>query len=311
VPVVGNLDELQHGIPTPARGWFMRMAAPVNPRVLQGRSGQGFYIVSADGRAYGHTNRRTVEALDGLMDRGLSSFRRAPHRPFEWVTGDDIFMAEAPPGAAVLRSFTRIAPVPTGAASANRNVGRDHVWIYRSEMRRMLEAPEDARVSAPRSLALRLARYHLIDNVRGEPDLWEASEIRGFDLAMRRRADASGRHLVTFHGPFEIRSGDGRRGFAGVFSAEMLVATNGAVLRFRGYARGEAFGQGQWTPGAPKGKFPLHLAFVDANDATARMIPPNAVSKGEPYDPDEIVLGRKLEDDGTGAEAAAGIYCLL
>src|SRR6185436_18716567 len=97
--------------------------------------------------------------------------------------------ARVPEGAAVLNVFTRIDPLPAGlgADDLNRSVGRDHLWILKDEVQAIVNALKDsAEAPLPAALAKRLAQFHLIDNVRGEPDMWESKHILKGDFKLTR-----------------------------------------------------------------------------------------------------------------------------
>src|SRR5690606_36489983 len=84
--------------------------------------------------------------------------------------------------------------------------GRDHLWITASE----IAALREGRVE--RSLALRIARFHLIDNTRGEPPMWDADEVERLDLELRpAAAGAADGACSTLAGRVRLLSGDHAR----------------------------------------------------------------------------------------------------
>ena len=114
-------------------------------------------------------------------------------------------------------------------------------------------------------LKTRIARFHLVDNTRGEPPMWKESEIRSMDL---RLEDGQ------LRGRFELRTADGKRGFEGTLRGR-LETKAGAIARLDLIARGEFWGEGRYTRRAPKGRFPFAVAFTlaDGSDVADR-IPP-------------------------------------
>jgi hypothetical protein len=137
-----------------------------------------------------------------------------------------------------------------------------------------------AKFRLPEALARRIARFHLVDDVRGTPDMWGASEVRTLDLEAQTVVQAKGyASSVHFAGPFALRSASGKRGYEGQIEGRFDVEPEGRQLgRFRMLAEGKAWGAGTYTPNPPPGKFPLSVAIVDTTDPAARIVPPEEVA---------------------------------
>jgi hypothetical protein len=237
--------------------------------------------MAADGTAYGYNNNRSVERLNQMLDVSLEAFRANPPKRVEipeselkaeWCHRPD-------PGTSVLRIFTRIRPVPEGADPSNKIVARDHIWVTEDEVRAIF-AGRAAEFSPPQTLVWRLARFHLTDNVRGEPDMWAIPEVREADFVVR--PTNSGSYKMT--GRFSASTADGRRGLQGKLTAEFTLDRRSAkVLRFRGCFEGEAWGASTYTQGAPIGRFPIVMAIVEVSDPTSKTVPPQAIFFGNEY----------------------------
>ena len=80
---------------------------------------------------------------------------------------------------------------------------------------------------------------------------------------------------------FEVRTLP-RSGYEGTLEGE-LVVRGGEVESLRMIADGEAWGESSFTEGAPKGRFPLKIAFVlaEPDDVTAREVAPYGVAFDE------------------------------
>ena len=63
---------------------------------------------------------------------------------------------------------------------------RDHLWLTEADWKGLVPAePQVGKTLAvPRAVAERLARYHLIDNTRGEPPMWQKDQVRSCDLTL-------------------------------------------------------------------------------------------------------------------------------
>src|SRR5436309_3699562 len=183
-----------------------------------GHTMQGLYAAAPDGTSYGWLNDRSIENLNALLDRALREFRSRPESeasaepeaPSPWRS------RSPDPSTAVIRVFSRIRPLPRGAAPLNRSVGRDHLWIYEDEARAMLAAPAGGEAfELPETLAARMVRFHLIDNVRGEPDFWKPAEVRKARFVARAAGEEGTVRRFTFSGEFGQSLEDGSRGQEG------------------------------------------------------------------------------------------------
>src|SRR3954469_1216947 len=77
VTAAGNTHELQNGR-SPARDWFMATAGSVNARIKNNITAQGFYVVAADGKAYGFNNNRDPERVLNFIQDGGKKFKANP-----------------------------------------------------------------------------------------------------------------------------------------------------------------------------------------------------------------------------------------
>lgn len=267
----------------------MKMALANVERVKNGNTAQGFWVFGADGSFYGYNNNRSVERVNQLLDQAQVKFRSAKPEggaPTEaelaapWVT-------PLPREAMVVRVWARIRPVPAGCADSNRRVSRDHLWITEEEQAQIIKAASSANAngkattSAPESLLNRVARFHLVDNVRGEPDMWQKSEVKKLEgfLVSAGPVEVS----AEFSGRFEMATADGKRGYRGTLRARLWYTSRGRPLRFQAYATGTAWGSGTYTPDAPKEPFTLVIGMDQAIDEAAKVVPPQGILWGGEY----------------------------
>ncbi|MBA3727088.1 MAG: hypothetical protein H0W86_11750, partial [Armatimonadetes bacterium] len=167
----------------------------------------------------------------------------------------------------------------------NKSVGRDHLWIIGSDVKAIIAAGVSGNgFKMPDALAGRILRYHLIDNVRGEPDMWLPGQVKKADFTMKPLGKSKGKLLYSFKGAFTQKLSDGTRGLDGTIRGEMdLDAANNRVIRFRAYAEAQAWGDSKFTKLAPSGKFPLVVAMVEATDKIALNVPPEALGLEDEY----------------------------
>jgi hypothetical protein len=242
------------------------------------------YIVGPDGTSYGYTNDHDPSNIQAALDNALRRYRAHPPKRVA-ITASDLrasYAVTPPPTATIVRVFTRITPLPKGCIGLNSGLGRDYLWIYPEEVRKMqaLAAQPSKPFKLPASLALRITRYHLVDNVRGSPDMWGLKELKQLHFMARVTGRAKDAIEVAFSGSFKLEhNGLNKRGYDGKIEGQFtMAATQATVSGFRALATGKAWGDGTYNPNAPKGHYPLVVAMVEATDPVARSIPPEAVS---------------------------------
>jgi hypothetical protein len=232
-------------------------------RGLDGQS-QGVYLFAADGKLLAFSNTADGEHVKHLLTTALRKFDP------DGVSADlgsadkkSSPFPEPPAGGLVIDVATKVLGGYEGAAAERygQSLGRDHLWLRKDEAEAL------ARGTLTETAARRLVRFHLVDNTRGEPPMWRDDEIRKLELTLR-----DGRLSGVVH--LETKSGD--RGYR----AELLGAVevkDGRVTRLDLVARGQFWGEGTFTRGAPKGKFPVAIAFTLASgQEPADRVPPQA-----------------------------------
>jgi len=278
----------------PGGDFFRSFAVPaelnqVNPD--GNRSLQGHYVVDPGGALLAAHNRRGVAALRELTARALAKF--AP-RSWALPAPDVEGIGRTPPrGTRVLNVYTRIdrwdealqgdpSDFQRAQMAYNRDAtGFDHLWITRAELEAL--CPKDPAVgkrwAAPASLAHRLARFHLVDDVRGEPPHYRPRQVKRAELlAEVVAASPEGWIDVALRGRFELDARadpDYPRWFDGQLEGRLRYhLLTGELERLDLVAEGRASGEGRYTPGAPKGTYRLRVACELPPNAFAVDVPP-------------------------------------
>lgn len=264
VPVA--IDQAYQRRQQDAEGEFYRKIASQGPRNNFQSTTQGFYIAKADGTLLLYNNNRDPEKVNRLMLDRLANFKTPAATPISPGTPDARYNPQPPQGGLVLRVQARVMGgyPPTNdrwQKIYRSSLSRDNLWISSAEQAAV------ARGQLPDALQHRIARFHLVDNTRGEPPMWRENEIRNLDLVLEGKKLSGSVHLQT---------ADGKRGFEAQLMGEIEVE-NGRVVRFDMVADGEFWGHGPYTRGAPEGRFPLAVGFrlADGTDVADR-IPPQA-----------------------------------
>ncbi|MFP6762203.1 MAG: hypothetical protein VB858_01255 [Planctomycetaceae bacterium] len=247
-----------------AEGRFYQKIANQGPRKTGKGTTQGLYVASGDGLFLGYTNNRGPERTLKLMQASLAKHRPSKVAAIAPGKPDPRYNPQPPSGGLVVRVTSKVLGgyVETDdpwQRIFQESIGRDNLWIRADETQALLAG------RFPKSLLTRIARYHLIDNTRGEPPMWSPSELRRLDTQFK-----NGRLQATVH--LETKSGDR------AYRAEILgfvEIQDGQVTRLDLLANGDFLGHGPYTGRAPQGWFPFAVAFrlSDGKDVADR-IPP-------------------------------------
>lgn len=245
-------------------GKFYQKIANQGPRKVGRGTTQGLYTADASGQLLAFTNNRGASRVLGMMNGALKK-----HRPVKVIaiakgTPDSRFNPKPPKGGLVVRVTSKVLagyaePENEYQRIFQQSLGRDNLWISAIEHTALFKG------QLPQSLLKRIARFHLIDNTRGEPPMWNDNEIKKLEGTVR-----NGRLRATV----QLKTVKGDRGYE-VELLGRIETKAGKVTRFNVVAKGEFWGEGTYTRNAPKGHFPLAIAFTlaDGKDA-ADTIPP-------------------------------------
>ena len=248
-----------------AEGEFYRKIAGQGPRNNFQSTTQGFYIASADGTLLLYNNNRDPEKLNRLMQQRLQDFK-APSTatPISPGTLDARYNPSLPKEGCVVRVQARVLggyPPTTDRWQKifQSSLSRDNLWISKAEQQALTKG------QVMQSLQERIARFHLVDNTRGEPSMWKKQEIRQLKITFDG---------TTLRGSVHLETDDGKRGYVAQLMGKIELRS-GKIVRFDMVADGSFWGHGPYSGNAPKGRFPLAVGFrlADGTDA-ADQVPP-------------------------------------
>ena len=252
-----------------AEGEFYRKIAGQGPRNNFQSTTQGLYVATAGGRLLLFNNNRDPAKVQRLLKETLAEFEKDTadnSRAIAIKRGkvDARYNVTPPAGGLVVRVRAKILggyePTTDRWQAIFQNaLSRDNLWISAAEHQALL------RGVVASSLQQRIARFHLVDNTRGEPPMWKAKEIR--ELKMKIEG-----HRIL--GRATLRTASGDRSYQAEFFG-IIEKKAGRIVRLDMVSRGEFQGEGPYTRNAPKGKFPLAISFslADGKEAADR-IPP-------------------------------------
>ena len=262
VPVA--IDQAYQRRQQDAEGDFYRKIAGQGPRKNFQGTTQGLYVATADGKFLAFNNNRGPERVMRVLKKALADFRPTGAAAIKRGKPDARYNPSPPKGGLVVRVRAKVLGGYEPTADPWKRIfqtaiSRDNLWISKREHEALV------RGELPKSLQVRIARFHLVDNTRGEPPMWKESEIRGLELSLKDG---------KLRGTARLKTASGERGFdAELFG--VVESKSGKITRFDIVAKGQFWGAGRFTGGAPKGKFPLAVSFTLADGSdTADPIPP-------------------------------------
>jgi len=177
----------------------MRLFASANQRTAAHDrcTRQGIYCFTADGKLLASRNAgQNPAVMREVLKEALAAFQRLPEekRKPGAATVADVpqvdhgFVRPLPKGGLVLKVYTRILDRDElgGFCKGTCNVrggdqaSRDHVWLTEAEWKSLIPAQPKLfdRAAVSDGIAERIARFHLIDNTRGEPPMWQRRDVR-------------------------------------------------------------------------------------------------------------------------------------
>ena len=245
-------------------GKFYQKIANQGPRKVGRGTTQGLYTADASGKLLAFTNNRGAQRVQRMIQTALAKHRPVKVAAITKGTPDARYNPKPPKGGLVVRVTSKVLggyeePENEYRRIFQTSLGRDNLWISANEHTAL------AKGQLPQSLLKRLARFHMVDNTRGEPPMWRENEIKKLEGKIEK-----GQLRATV----QLKTAKGDRGY----EAELFgrVETKGGkVTRLDVVAKGQFWGEGTYTRNAPKGRFPLAIAFTlaDGKDA-ADTIPP-------------------------------------
>jgi hypothetical protein len=230
---------------------------------------QGLHVINTSGELIGYVYDFRPDSVLATLQKALKKFKPVDAPPIAFDEKDRRFVL--PEGGVVVATTTKVlgghSPVKSAPGTLTHDMetawknsmGREHLWLRKDEVAAV------ARGGLPQSLKTRIVRYHLVDNTRGTPTGWSAAEVRTAEFKLDK-----GRLVGRVH----LETRDGRRGYRADLLG-FIAVKEGKLTRFDLVARGTFWGQGAYTPGAPKGEFPLAVAFTlaDPGDPLSKVVP--------------------------------------
>ncbi len=179
---------------------FFQRAVNGGARITDKGSRQGFWLFAPSGVLLARCNTRSVESVLATFAAGRLAYEAL--EPERRALASDAELEPAhrwedyyPEDGLVLRRTARDLAPEGLAAEAGSGWNRDYAWFSRAELSSALPADALPGAELPLPLlALRLARFHLVDNARGQTIPYAEAEVEETEFVARvvsRRADAT------------------------------------------------------------------------------------------------------------------------
>jgi hypothetical protein len=296
-------------------GKFFRSVADQGPRKGEGGSTrQGVYCFTASGKFLAYRNHRDVDVMLGDFRKALAAFKKLPQS--ERAPGavqvpevaadkqDKSYTRRPPADGAIVTVYARVlerdengkcqtCEASDGQPLYNLRSAQDHLWLTKEEVASLVPAEAKAGKSyaVPAKIAERIARFHLIDNTRGEPPMWEREEIRSQKMTLTVvKASAKSVKLrldgtVLLATDADVEKSNRGYDVALLGHIELVRdAKSSKLTRFDVVALGDHWGQGSLTRGARPGRQPLGVSFeLASGKSPADQVPPQAARNINEY----------------------------
>jgi hypothetical protein len=288
-------------------GIFFRKVADQGPRKGQGGSTrQGIYAFTASGKLLGYRNHHDPDVMRRFVQDALKAWEKLPASEKgkgAIDVGDakkvDVNYARTPPkGGLILNVYTRIldrkddffchgsCKFPGGDKTAH-----DRMWLTAEETQALM--PRDVKpgqeIALPAAVTYRLARFHLIDNTRGEPPMWTKPQVRSAELKLKVESANETEVRVSLTGAILLATDADAKTAQRGYDVSLIgdIRYNPAsrkLTRCDLVALGDHWGSGPYTGGARPGRNPLGVALELANpERAADLVPPQAAREGNAY----------------------------
>jgi len=169
---------------------FFQRAVNGGKRITDTGTRQGTWLFAPDGTLLGSLNSRKIEDVHAVLEAALARFAELPETARHLPEGVELLPAHRwedsfPEGGLVLVRTARDLPAEGLVGERPHGWNRDYAWFSRDEVAAMTHDLGPGERRGLPLLATRLARFHLVDNVRGQTLPYAPEEIR------RARLDAT------------------------------------------------------------------------------------------------------------------------
>ena len=306
VPVSG--DDWYQRRRQDAEGRFFVKVANQGPRKGEnGNTRQGIYCMTADGELLAFKNAGNLsDVTREQLQQALAKFKKLPadrRSPgaieIESVGKPDPNYSRTPPeGGLIVRVNGRILDKKgadflkaTCDMTGGDKASRDFLWLTANELQAIIPKPEVGHsYSLPQQVMQRIARFHLIDNTRGEPDFWKKADVRNVNINLRVTSVTAEKIDVSLTGNAVLADQadleKSERGYECTITGKLTYDRAKKIFsRFDAAAIGDHWGSSTFTnKGVRPGKALYGVAFgLPSGNRPGDRVPPQAAREWNNY----------------------------
>ena len=306
IPVTG--DDWYQRRREDAEGEFFRKVADQGPRKgVGGSTRQGIYCFTASGKLLAYKNHQDPDVMRSVAEQALAEFKNLPAEEREPGAvkvpdadkPDPRYHRAPPPGGLVVNVYTRILDHDDKGefckgsckTAGGDQSARDHLWLTKAEWQGLV--PKDAKTGdhfpMPAAIARRVARFHTVDNTRGEPPFWSDQEVRKSEMTWTVEEATPAKVRLRLDGSVLVATDADTQKAKRGYDAKLLGyleydPAKKEIGRFDLVVLGDFWGDGTYTRGGREGRQPLGIAFELAKgDRPADRVPPQAAREINAY----------------------------
>ena len=299
IPVTNNVSFSQRQ--QDAEGEFFRLVAEqghYQGRTFPSDTRQGLYVAAPDGTLIRSLNTTDRNRLFRMLNRALeiwkSEDRTADVDFAREIEKDSKYHFEFPERGMALRVTVRDLPREVDEARRDDRFNFDYMWLTEAEKLSLVpEGIEAGQEFAPADqIVRRIARFHLIDHVRGESPSWKESHIEVSEFTCLVKSVDDSQVELEFKG--QVKSVRPPSGRVNPYTNLKLDKDCGIELQLTGYATfvrdSDSFKQfeilatgSRWGTtmynfrGKDMGPAPIAIAFTRLDPEPQNLVPPKFV----------------------------------
>lgn len=248
---------------------------------------QGTYIVTASGKFLGSNNENNnPPRMLQLMRKALDDYKKLDKKvrlrsddPKEIAKQINRGESQYPADGLVLRCHSRDLPREKPVAAeewAQKALNVDYCWFKKEEALRFMpkEPVKKLEFEVPQELVTRMARFNMVDNVRGQTESYAAEAVKEATLKGTIKDIKKGIIFVTFKGAVKMEQGTRSMNLQLLGEAEWDAKKN-AWSKFEIVCAGTRAGRTQFNfRERDEGPAPIGFVFVIAGDTPPDKVAP-------------------------------------
>ena len=200
---------------------------------------QGLYIATADGNLLASVNTTSVIRVMATVNHAIEAWKEtnpSSVNKFAETNQPDVrYGVEFPSGGLILRETMRDLPRANNSGHETWRHNFDHVWLTAIEVNSLVPKNSDVgqAFEIPEDVARRFAAYHLVDQVKGEADAWDRSDVQIAKMKAEVVENKDGKIKIKLSGSAKcVKSPTGE---VNPFTKNKITKDRGVDLKIQGW----------------------------------------------------------------------------